>query len=277
MQKLGNGIRRRILVFANKYVMVAVSVQWPLQKNTVLSLLIFAAFLVNVSMLTTSPARQSLPMAEVITDSNDTFYIIPPQRNSVAHEFKHVVKARPITDFITDPKVLEFITHNQVLQRAYEAQKSTGLSVATIIAQKGVESNWGQSSLTQKTRNLGNIKCKCNWNASLRKQHSSANVCRRAWDKKEKSNHYYVVLDSNWQGWNFYAQLIKKRYKRAARKGDVLAEIQELKRLGYASDKNYVSTLWGVVQKYNLIELNKAINEGYLITSETGVYSYLKR
>jgi hypothetical protein len=183
----------------------------------------------------------------------------------------------PITDIIKDKKVLDFLCKNEMIKRAKEVQDKTGLSVATILAQKGVESNWGRSSLTNKTRNNGNIKCKCNWSKELRAQHNKTGFCIQAWDKKEKSNHYYVSLKTNYEGWRLYRDLIYKRYMKAAKQDNIYSQIVWLKKQRYATDKNYVSVVWSVVNQYNLIKLQEYIDKGYTITTTNGKYKLIEQ
>lgn len=183
-------------------------------------------------------------------------------------------KVIPITDIIpntkANQKVLNFICTNEVLSRAFKVQKETGLKVATIIGQKGVESAWNNSSLCKKTKNYGNIKC------FLKHNHTNAG-CIRAYDKIEGSNDWYVKLNSNWEGWNFYKDLIYRRYMKAANQEEIKEQIVWLKKKRYATDKNYVGTLWSVVNKYHLIKLQEYIDKGFTITSETGKYTFLKQ
>ena len=178
-------------------------------------------------------------------------------------------KTIALTDIITSKKVLDFIDDSQVLERAYKVQKETGLSVATIIAQKGIESNWNNSSLCKKTKNYGNIKC-------FKKHDHSKAGCVRAYDKREKSNDWYVKANTNWEGWNVYKNLIYKRYMKAASQQEVYNQIVWLKKKGYATANNYVEIVWGAVVKNNLLELQKYIDQGYTITSESGKYVFLK-
>ena len=174
-------------------------------------------------------------------------------------------KKIPITHIIKDKKVLDYICYNQVIQRAYEVQRKTGLSAATIIGQKGVESNWDKSSLCKKTKNYGNIKC-------FKKHNHKKFGCVQAWDKIEKSNHYYVKAKTNWKGWSLYTNLIYKRYMKAASQSDIKDQLIWLKKKGYATDKNYVKTIWGVIQKYNLDKLQRYIDSGYTITTTNGKF-----
>ena len=192
-------------------------------------------------------------------------YFIQQSEQSEQSEQKMI----PITEIISDEKVLNFICTNRVLERAYKVQQETGLKVATIIGQKGVESAWNNSSLCKKTKNYGNIKCF--------KKHNHVNAgCVRAYDKKEGSNDWYVKANTNWEGWAIYKELIDRKFTKAANQDDVYNQIVWLKKKRYASDPNYVSIIWNTIRKYNLLKLQEYIEDGYTITSETGKYIFLK-
>lgn len=183
-------------------------------------------------------------------------------------------KVISITEIIPNTKenkrVLNFICTNEVLSRAFKVQQETGLKVATIISQKGVESAWNNSSLCKKTKNYGNIKC-------FKKHNHAEAGCVRAYDKIEKSNDWYVSHQTNWEGWNFYKDLIYRRYMKAANQEEIYDQLVWLKKKRYATDKNYVGTLWSVVNKYSLVKLQDYIDQGYTITTETGKYILLKQ
>lgn len=183
-------------------------------------------------------------------------------------------KVIPITQIISNTKqnsrVLNFICTNEVLSRAFKVQQETGLKVATIIGQKGVESAWNNSSLCKKTKNYGNIKC-------FKKHNHTAAGCVRAYDKIEGSNDWYVKLDSNWEGWNFYKDLIYRRFMKAANQDEIYDQLVWLKKKKYATDKNYVEKVWSVINNHNLIKLQEYIDEGYTITTQTGKFVLLKQ
>lgn len=202
--------------------------------------------------------------------------------NSKVTVKKKNTKSIPITNVIKDPMVLDFICKNQFLQRSFEVQKKTGLLVSTIIAQKGIESNWGKSSLTKKTKNLSNIKCnrkeckKHNIKLKKRKQMGSVtNHCIQLWDDSPADR--FVRLDTNWEGWKQYEQLLNKRYSGVRKSKTVLGQARELKKKGWATDKNYAKTLDNTAKKFNFNELQKYINQGYTITTTNGKYILLKQ
>lgn len=183
-------------------------------------------------------------------------------------------KTIPITDIIpltkNNKKVLDFICSNEFLKRAYENQNLTGLLVATAIVQKGVESAWNKSSLCSKTKNYGNIKC-------FKKHKHGNGECVRAYDKIEKSNDYYVKVDTNWKGWTLYRTLLNKRYSKATIQDNVYDQLVWLKKKRYATDKDYVEKLWSVTKQYHLLKLQQYIDEGYTITTMNGKFVLLQQ
>ena len=191
-----------------------------------------------------------------------------------------------ITEIVKNEKALEFICHNEVLTRAFYVQEKTGLSVATILAQKGLESNFSKSTFTARTKNLSNIKCikkecrKSNWKGAKAPKKrgqtgSETSHCIQLWD--DGPNDRYVKHDTFWEGWEQYAGLINKTYSKAASKKTVREEAIALKARGFATDKNYANKIVGIAKKCNFIELQKYINEGYTITTESGKYILLQQ
>lgn len=187
-----------------------------------------------------------------------------------------------ITEIIKDEDVLDFLCHNEVLARAFDVQKKTGLSTVAILTQKGLESRWGQSSLCLITKNLGNIKCfnkSCKkHNIKLSKKGQKGNIsshCVQLWDDSPKDR--YVKYNTFAEGWIAYCKLIEKRYSKAANKKTLSEEFRGLQNAGYATDKSYAVKLCKVAKDKNLIELQKYIDEGYTITTYSGEYELLKQ
>lgn len=187
----------------------------------------------------------------------------------------------PITDLITDKNVLDFITHNEVLARATRISKLTGLNVSVIIAQKGLESNWGKSRFTQITKCLGNIKC---FNKSCKKYNKKGlkhkqighigEHCVQLYDDNEHDR--FIRFPTFHAGWNHYLALIEKRYMKAGTKNTSKEQIQTIKNLGYATDRKYAVKVNAIIKNYGLDKLDKAIDSDKTITTQTGQYILLK-
>lgn len=195
---------------------------------------------------------------------------------------KNIGKSIAINEIITDPKVLEFLTHNEVLQRVYKISKTTGLKPSVLIAQKGLESAWGQSTFTKTTKCLGNIKCtnskckKSNKKGLRHKQMGSiTSHCVQLYDDNPSDR--FVRFATYQEGWNHYEQLIEKRYMSAGKKTTASGQIQRIKSLGYATDTRYPAKVISIINKNKLNKLDEYILKGYTITSMTGKYTYLKQ
>lgn len=195
---------------------------------------------------------------------------------------KNIGKSIAINEIITDPKVLEFLTHNEVLQRVYKISKTTGLKPSVLIAQKGLESAWGQSTFTKTTKCLGNIKCtnsdckKFNKKGLRHKQMGSiTSHCVQLYDDSPSDR--FVRFATYQEGWNHYEQLIEKRYMSAGKKTTASGQIQRIKSLGYATDTRYPAKVISIINKNKLNKLDEYILKGYTITSMTGKYTYLKQ
>lgn len=195
---------------------------------------------------------------------------------------KNIGKSIAINEIITDPKVLEFLTHNEVLQRVYKISKTTGLKPSVLIAQKGLESAWGQSTFTKTTKCLGNIKCtnskckKSNKKGLHHKQMGSVTShCVQLYDDSPSDR--FVRFATYQEGWNHYEQLIEKRYMSAGKKTTASGQIQRIKSLGYATDTRYPAKVISIINKNKLNKLDEYILKGYTITSMTGKYTYLEQ
>lgn len=189
-------------------------------------------------------------------------------------------KTIPITDIITDKRVLNFLTHNNVLQRAYRVSQETGLSMAAILGQKGCESAWGESTLCTITKNLGNIKCttkahkKFNLKGIKHKcKGSRIDHCIQLYD--DSPNDRFVAYKTYQEGWDAYCSLIEKRYGKAAKKNTVESELATIKRLGYATDPKYAEKIITLINQKHLKQLELYIRQGYTITTQTGKYKLL--
>lgn len=189
-------------------------------------------------------------------------------------------KITPITSIIQDQRVLDFITHNEVLKRAYQIHKITGIKMSVLIAQKGLESDWGTSKLTNITKCLGNIKCtnkECRkYNVKGLKHKQIGHIgkhCVQLYD--DNPNDRFVRFSTYQEGWNHYLQLIEKRYSKAGKKSTSGAQIQTIKDLGYATDRKYPAKVISIIKNYNLDKLDQLVEKKIPIGTQTGQYVLL--
>jgi len=212
--------------------------------------------------------------------STDVPKVDTPENEVVEAGILSKDKVISIDKIITDPNVLEYVTHNQVLQRAANISKITNLNVSTIIGQKGLESNWNRSKLCLRTKNQGNIKCfnkackKYNWKIRKGQYGSETSHCIQYFDDCQSDR--FLKYNSYQEGWDAYENLIKKRYSKAGTKKSSKKQLQIIKDNGYATNKNYVSIINNVIEKSGLKKLDYYIQNGYTITSKTGKYVFYK-
>lgn len=199
--------------------------------------------------------------------------------NNIKESIKKSKKTVPITNYIKDKNYLEFICHNEVLKRAIEVQKETGILATVAIVQKGLESRWGNSGLTKTTKTLGNIKCRIKEHrkhnySSIKKGHIGhiGTHCTQLYDDHPWDR--FVNSSTYEEGWNKYKSLIKSRYSSAAKSRIPESQVSRIKELGYATDDKYVKKIMSVYNKEDFAGLQKAIDEGYTITSQTGLISF---
>lgn len=238
---------------------------------------------VKVQEISQAPTECSMIQVTNVLESGQVEETKEEKVESVKAEEKKVNgKVIAITKIITNPKLLDFICHNQVLSRAYQVQLETGLSVATILAQKGLESNFNKSKFSNRTKNLSNIKCtrkECQKHniKGLKKRGdvgSETSHCIQLWD--DGPNDRYVKHDVYWKGWSQYAGLIKRVYSRAASKETVRGEAVALKARGFATDPGYANKIVNIATNNNLLVLQDYIDKGFTITTASGKYILLQ-
>ena len=132
-----------------------------------------------------------------------------------------------------------------------------------------LESRYGKSSLVRGTKNHGNIKCSCNRNISLRREHkeyenTDTPFCKGAYDKIEKGYDYYVVYPTNWEGIRKKFLILDKYrvMKNLSQNPTPYQVVNAIHRSPYATDKNYDDKILSIMKKGNLEAIDKAIKEG---------------
>lgn len=132
-------------------------------------------------------------------------------------------------------------------QAAFDIGKKYGIPYEAILGQSAVESAWGASTLTTKYHNFFGIKA-VNGQKSVK---LATKECNQGGCYDTTGD--FAVYDSDEDGFAGYGKFITEnsRYATALQKRtDPHAYIQELKNAGYATDNNYVSTVWGVTQQF---------------------------
>lgn len=191
------------------------------------------------------------------------------------------VNSISLTSLISDKKALNYLSTDERLKRAIAAAKKIGCQPSVLIAQDGIESGWGESDLVKKTKNSGNIKCRCNTKKALRKKHAylasiGSEVCVQGYDRIEKSNDYYIKFKTQQDAWNEKVKRLAsyKVVKRAPKGLTAEQWCDVLCKSPYATDKNYGKTLKRVLNEKGLKKIDEVVSKGMSITSESGKYTF---
>lgn len=216
-----------------------------------------------ISKVDTNTVKEvKLPLVPVLTSNEVKLLDIVPKETKGAHSREELVK---------------FLVAGKTLERAYLTSIKTDIPVSVLLGQTILESNMAKSTLTLKTGNKGNIKCKCNRNEKLAKEHRSLEtpVCVRGYDKIEKSNDYYEIIPTDWQDWNKRARILNsyRVVRRAKGKGLTWVEwTVVLHKSPYATDKLYDKKLQTIIRAYGLNNFDNHLHSK--ITSTSGKYVF---
>lgn len=211
---------------------------------------------------TTTQKEVKLPPVPVLTSNEVKLLDIVPKKTRGAHSREELVK---------------FLVSGKTLERAYQTSIKTEIPVSVLLAQTILESNMAKSTLTIKTGNKGNIKCRCNRNDKLAKKHRSLEtpVCVRGYDKIEKSNDYYEIIPTDWQDWNKRAKILNsyRVVRKAKEKGLTWVEwTGVLHKSPYATDKTYDKKLQSIIRAYGLNHFDNHLHNK--ITSTSGKFVF---
>lgn len=136
----------------------------------------------------------------------------------------------------------EFI--NRYAPYAMEQQVKYGIPSSVILAQMAVESSWGSSALARRDNNFFGIKRGSSWNG------------RVSYYNDDRPNEAFRSYDSPVQSLRDHsAILLRPRYLRLCPVNDStdhLGWIRGIKAGGYATARNYVESIEGVIRRYGL-------------------------
>lgn len=138
------------------------------------------------------------------------------------------------------------IIHNPVI----EDMRKTRILASLTAAQALIESNKGNSGLTQKANNLFGIKADKRWNGPY--------VTMKT---KENYNGQLVTVDANFRAYGSWEEsindhsnflLVNKRYSNLIGVTDYKLACILIKQDGYATSATYTKTLTDTIERYNL-------------------------
>lgn len=133
-----------------------------------------------------------------------------------------------------------------------------GLYPSVILAQSGLESNWGTSGLSKTYNNYFGIKA--NKNEDSVNLETEEFIDGQSQEMLEPFRRYKSKADS----FKHYGELLTKaeRYKKVKSTKDYVEAAREIKNAGYATDPNYDKKIVDIIEAYGLDKYDK-ITETY--------------
>jgi flagellum-specific peptidoglycan hydrolase FlgJ len=174
-------------------------------------------------------------------------------------------KSIDIRTIVTDKKMLHFIKNGRNLHNYSSYALRRNYPPSVFLAMGALETGYEYSTLTSKTKNMGNIKCKCSWDKNLRKQHARMDVCTGAYDKIEKDYDYYVKYPSKWESIRAKFELLDKKGQLQRLNSNPTPKqlVKAIHNSNYASDRNYDKKLMSIIISNNLTDIDSYIKQGY--------------
>lgn len=177
------------------------------------------------------------------------FMIAKPIRTNIEELFK-TPEETTLVGTVTKDEFLEIM-----IPIAKQAQVDYGIRPSVLVAQAALESNWGNSDLSQQSNNYFGIKGNSSGDQYATKEFTqekwrSVQASFRTYDSVSDSVNDYARLIKNGTSWNadLYSGVISAgHYKEAA-----LA----LQKAGYATDPNYANKLIRIIEQYALYEID---------------------
>ncbi len=173
-------------------------------------------------------------------------------------------KERVVTKKIKVKKTKNQVTLDYIKRfkdLAKQSERETGIPAAIHMAQGIVESGSGTTSLAKEANNHFGIKnveggesfliYDDNWVYKGKVYHQKESPHPTAVKKKCK----FKIYNSAWESWKDHSRfLMRSRYSKVKSKSYITAA-KELKKAGYATDKNYANKLIGIIERYDLNNL----------------------
>ena len=146
-------------------------------------------------------------------------------------------------------KAMLYLQKYQVI--AVEEMHRMGIPASIKIAQGMLESSYGTSKLAQEASNHFGLKCKEDWEgASMEYTDDETDECFRAYRSAFESFHDHTnFLRYHYRA--FYDDLFDSKTK------DYVLWAEGLEAGGYANNAQYAESLIGIIERYDLHELDK--------------------
>lgn len=170
--------------------------------------------------------------------------------------YRQVQEERRIASHPADITVNEFV--KAIAPAAQREQKHYHIKASIIIAQAGLESNWGRSKLARKYNNLFGVKATVGHksvtlpttetiNGKTKTVKAKFNVYS-SWDASIKAHTKLLMMGTSENPNRYKSVTTAKNYQTAAR---------QLQKDGYATDPEYANKLIYAIRKFNLDQYDK--------------------
>ena len=133
---------------------------------------------------------------------------------------------------------LDFI--QKVAPIAESEQRQSHVLASITIAQAALESDWGQSELSQKYNNLFGVKGTGTNSAMM--------------TTKEYVNGQWITVKASFAVYPSWASSIAAHYEQVVNASNYETAAEALQANGYATDPNYAQKLIAIIQKYKLYQ-----------------------
>lgn len=151
----------------------------------------------------------------------------------------------------------------QDIANALKGQKLNILPSVTI-AQAILESNWGKSGLAINAKNLFGIKASTDWKGAVYNVNT----------KEQTSTGSEYTIKANFRKYNTWLESVqdhdkffvstewrKQNYQRVLNAKDYKEQAKALQDCGYATDKQYANKLISLIERHNLQNYDKGVND----------------
>ena len=178
------------------------------------------------------------------------FMMTKPNRMNLESIFSDKSEVADVSEILSKQDFIDVIT-----PIALQANKDYGIRPSVLVAQAALESNWGKSQLSKESNNYFGIKGSTNAQNYATKEFTNnkwqkVQASFRTYSSLEESIYDYANLIKNGTSWNadlYQGVISANHYKEAAK---------AIQNAGYATDPNYANKLIGIIEQYDLQELD---------------------
>ncbi len=225
------------------------SIRLPWSKLLVIGLLAFIAF--RREKISTSQNTAQITHFGAVPFAGEPSYLPEEARERPIAKLVTLFESKdPFADAESDDdKTKNVKAYIRRFKHVAEAeQEKFGIPASVKMAQAIVESNAGKSKLSKQNHNHFGIKC---FSRSCKKGH-----CTNFGDDSHKD--FFRKYETNWESWRAHSLLITNgKYNSLLKHGnDYRKWAKGLKKLGYATARDYEETLIATIEKYQLDELD---------------------